>query len=45
MSSTFDVLDQDTGCKLLTNVLCLVTIGFKSGNSKYRHLKYRTIKE
>ena len=34
MSSTFDVLDQDTSCELLTNVLCLVTTGSKSGNSK-----------
>ena len=34
MSSTFDALDQDTGCELLTSVFCLVTIGFKSGNSK-----------
>ena len=29
-SSTFDVLDQDTGYELLTIVLCLVTAGFKS---------------
>ena len=33
MSSTFDALDQDTVCELLTSVFCLVTIGFKSGNS------------
>lgn len=34
MSSTFDALDQDTVCELLTSVFCLVTTGFKSDNSK-----------
>ena len=34
MSSTYgDILDQDTGCELVTSLLCLVSIGFKSGNS------------